>query len=37
MTHALSFLAGFICGGLVCAASLIIWALRGYQWLARGK
>lgn len=37
MAHFMSFGAGFVCGALVAVAGLIIWAVRGYQWLARGK
>lgn len=35
--HILSFGAGFIVGGLVTLAGLIIWALRGWKWLVSGR
>lgn len=37
IAHILSFAAGCIVGGLVIFAALILWALRGYKWLATGK
>lgn len=37
MGHVLSFGAGVVVGGLVVAAGLILWAVRGSRWLVTGK
>jgi hypothetical protein len=37
VSHVLSFIAGGIVFSLIELAILILWAVRGYHWLARGK